>query len=225
MELIIGRKGKQPFAITDKSVSSEHLKLTTLPDGNVQVEDLGSSNGTFIDGVRIIKKVVSRNTVIQMGSHYSFKISDVLPEAKSIPSDQSQSTLAPKRVPEYSIAHLKAVWDEYDNSLAEIREKSQKLAKKRMIPMMLGTISGVIAAFGPGKFITIPISVVSFIYLFIVYNEKDTSHEETKSAKERLIKNYTCPNPECHRTLPFKEYAILSQDPCCPYCKCKWTVK
>ena len=80
MEIIVGRKGNQSFTITDMSVSGKHLKLTVLPDGNVEVEDLGSSNGTFIDGVKIIKKVVSRNTTIQMGSRYTFKVSDVFPE-------------------------------------------------------------------------------------------------------------------------------------------------
>ena len=82
MEIIIGRRGEQSFPIMDKAVSGTHLKLTTMPDGNVQVEDLGSTNGTFIDGVRIIKKVVSRNTVVQMGSTFTFRINDVLPEVK-----------------------------------------------------------------------------------------------------------------------------------------------
>ena len=53
MEIIVGRRGEQSFPIMDKAVSGKHLKLTTMPDGNVQVEDLGSTNGTFIDGVRI----------------------------------------------------------------------------------------------------------------------------------------------------------------------------
>ena len=80
MEIIVGRRGEQSFPIMDKAVSGKHLKLTTMPDGNVQVEDLESTNGTFIDGVRIIKKVVSRNTIVQMGSTFTFCISDVLPE-------------------------------------------------------------------------------------------------------------------------------------------------
>ena len=37
MEIIVGRKGNQSFTITDMSVSGKHLKLTTLPDGNVEV--------------------------------------------------------------------------------------------------------------------------------------------------------------------------------------------
>ena len=82
MEIIVGRKGQQPFEITDRSVSGKHLKLITMSDGNVLIEDLGSSNGTFINGVRIIKKVVSRDTIVQMGQNYKFKIGNVLPEVR-----------------------------------------------------------------------------------------------------------------------------------------------
>lgn len=227
MEIIVGRKGNQAFTITDMSVSGKHLKLTTLPDGNVEVEDLGSSNGTFIDGVRIIKKVVSRNTTIQLGSKYTFKVSDVFPKAPQVSTSQQSNSLAqPKPVPEYSIKHLRLIWDEYEETIANIREKSQQMGKKRMIPMMLGSFSGLISAFvGPGAFVTIPIAVVSFIFMFKAYNEKDTSHEDTKAAKDTLINKYVCPNPECHRSLPHQDYSLLSQNTNCPYCKCKWTTK
>lgn len=240
MELIIGRKGDQSFSITDMSVSGKHLKLTTLPDGNVEVEDLGSSNGTFIGGVRIIKKVVSRNTIVQMGPRFTFKVSDVLPEAPKVSIPQLQSAPAqpkpqaqpiPKPIPEYSIKHLKRVWDEYEKTLAEIRDKREQMGKKRMIPMMLGSFSGIISAifpligFGIGAVVTLPITIFSFILYFKSYNEKDTSLEDTKAAKETLIKKYVCPNPECHRTIQLQDYSIISQIPNCPYCKCKWTTK
>lgn len=237
MELIVGRKGNQPFTITDMSVSGKHLKLTTLPDGNVEVEDLGSSNGTFIDGVRILKKVVSRNTTIQMGARYTFKVSDVLPEvSKSQPPkiqtpQQPNTPAQPKPAPEYSIKHLKRVWDEYEETLVEIRDKREQMGKKRMVPMMLGSFSGIVSAifpligFGIGALVSLPVAIVSFILYFKSYNEKDTSHEEAKAAKDTLIKNYVCPNPECHRSLPHQDYSLLSQNTNCPYCKCRWTTK
>ncbi len=227
MEIIVGRKGDQPFSITDKSVSGKHLKLTPLPDGNVLVEDLGSTNGTFIDNVRILKTTVSRDTVIRMGTNYTFKVSNVLPEVSREPSQKkSKNANQPKEVKEYSISHLKDVWDEYEDTLAQIKENTQKLAKKRMVPIMLGSASGLVSAFvGPVAIITIPIAVVSFYYWFKLYKEKDTSHEDTKEAKKILIQKYVCPNPDCHRTLSLQDYYIISQHTNCPHCKCKWTTK
>lgn len=116
MEIIIGRKGEQPFQITDRLVSGKHIKLTTLSDGNVQVEDLGSSNGTFINGVRIIKKTVTRDTIVQMGPNYRFKIGDVLPEIRKTPDAQQQT----KPVEEYSISHLEDVWNQYSAAKDEL---------------------------------------------------------------------------------------------------------
>lgn len=224
MEIIIGRKGEQSFPITDKSVSGKHVKLTTLPDGNVQVEDLGSSNGTFIDGIRILKKVVTRNTSIRLGSNYTLKISDVLPVIPHKTINQQSADTSQQKVPEYSIRHLKAVWSEYEDTLIEIKEQQQKKSKQRMLPMMIGSASGIFAIIpGIHVFIAAPIAVISFLIYIKMYNEKDTSHEDTKAAKDRLIKKYVCPNPKCHRTLPLQDYSVVSQHACCPYCKCKWT--
>ena len=49
MEIIIGRKGQQQITITDLSVSREHCKLTSNPDGTYTLENL-SANGTFVNG-------------------------------------------------------------------------------------------------------------------------------------------------------------------------------
>ena len=48
--LVVGREGNQPFTITEEGVSRQHLQIT-VPDqvnGTWIVQDLGSSNGTFI---------------------------------------------------------------------------------------------------------------------------------------------------------------------------------
>jgi hypothetical protein len=49
-ESVVGREGE--LVVSDPTVSRQHAKITR--DGNsITVEDLGSSNGTFVDGVRI----------------------------------------------------------------------------------------------------------------------------------------------------------------------------
>ena len=51
--LQIGRSADNPIAINDAEVSRRHAQLVRQPDGNYTIEDLGSTNGTFINGVRI----------------------------------------------------------------------------------------------------------------------------------------------------------------------------
>lgn len=48
----IGRKSENTVVISDPSVSGYHAAIT-IDENKVFIEDLGSTNGTFIDGVRI----------------------------------------------------------------------------------------------------------------------------------------------------------------------------
>ena len=152
MEIIVGRKGQQPFEITDRSVSGKHLKLITMSDGNVLIEDLGSSNGTFIDGVRIIKKVVSRNTVVQMGSTFTFCISDVLPEVKTSSVPRTPPTPPTPPRPEYDeeilrkFQNLESVWNKYQEEKINLQKNNASKGFLRMLPMfVLGGLGYVIS--------------------------------------------------------------------------------
>jgi pSer/pThr/pTyr-binding forkhead associated (FHA) protein/MFS family permease len=62
---ILGRAGEIRF--DDPELSRRHLALRPKPDG-LEVEDLGSSNGTFVRGVRIKSRVTVRDgAVINVG--------------------------------------------------------------------------------------------------------------------------------------------------------------
>ncbi len=49
---VIGRQEGCDIVLSDDAISRQHVRITVLPDG-VKVEDLGSANGTFINGKRI----------------------------------------------------------------------------------------------------------------------------------------------------------------------------
>lgn len=209
MEIIVGRRGEQPFSITDKSVSGKHLKLTTMPDGNVLVEDLGSSNGTFIDGVRILRKEVSRNTVIRMGGSYSFKISDVIPDApKAVAPKSNVKSTTSQSAQEYSIAHLESVWNEYTTAKDELQNQNRNIGLMRSATPILNIIPGLGAALGTYSF----------------YKAKKFNYNEAlNEVQERFEDNYIC--PKCHHFLGTIKYKLLIQDSNCRFCKCKWTIK
>jgi uncharacterized membrane protein YdfJ with MMPL/SSD domain/pSer/pThr/pTyr-binding forkhead associated (FHA) protein len=51
-EIVIGRDEDCDLVLDDEQVSRHHASISALPDGRAVLVDLGSSNGTFIGGVR-----------------------------------------------------------------------------------------------------------------------------------------------------------------------------
>ena len=49
----VGRATGADFIVDAPLVSRVHCRLTALPDGGLEVQDLDSTNGTFINGERI----------------------------------------------------------------------------------------------------------------------------------------------------------------------------
>ena len=52
-ELVIGRDVGCSLPIPDQSVSRQHARIEGLPTGGYQVSDLGSTNGTYINDIRV----------------------------------------------------------------------------------------------------------------------------------------------------------------------------
>lgn len=68
----IGRRNTNDLIISDKAVSGNHCDLTFV-DGKVYIEDMNSTNGTFIDGERISRKELKNGDIIILGK-MSFKV-------------------------------------------------------------------------------------------------------------------------------------------------------
>ena len=49
----IGRATGADFIVEAALVSRVHCRLTALPDGQLEVRDLESTNGTYVNGIRI----------------------------------------------------------------------------------------------------------------------------------------------------------------------------
>jgi hypothetical protein len=63
----IGRGAANEFCVDDVSISGSHCELT-VSDDSALVKDLGSTNGTFINGVAIREAVLIPGQVLRLGS-------------------------------------------------------------------------------------------------------------------------------------------------------------
>ena len=77
--LVVGRAVTSDVPIYDPTISRKHAEIA-LADGGVRVKDLGSSNGTFLNGARVTEVEAGPNDVVTFGK-VAFRVSEVTPPA------------------------------------------------------------------------------------------------------------------------------------------------
>ncbi len=97
-ELTIGRKPDNDIHIDNLAVSGRHAKILTILNDSF-IEDLDSTNGTFINGEKITKHALKNGDVILIGKHtltYECEEDDsdfektmiIRPDAKGMPETE-----------------------------------------------------------------------------------------------------------------------------------------
>ena len=69
----IGRRPDNDIVVTDLGVSKQHAELRMSPTGRYQIIDLGSHNGTFVNGTKVHQAELNENDIIAIG-HATFRL-------------------------------------------------------------------------------------------------------------------------------------------------------
>jgi len=67
--VILGRK-KGDFLVADRETSGSHASIEVLPDGRFVLKDLGSTNGTYLDGRRVTIAELKSGQQLKCGANY-----------------------------------------------------------------------------------------------------------------------------------------------------------
>ena len=67
-EIMIGRNAENDIVIENLAVSKVHARIVKQ-DGAYYIEDLNSTNGTYLNKIRITKKDLKNNDIISIGKH------------------------------------------------------------------------------------------------------------------------------------------------------------
>ena len=110
MIIRIGKASDNDFVVNDPHVSRYHAKLIREEGGCWLLEDLGSTNGTFVNGAQIVKKHVTPSDTIKLGDNYVLNISEALKSN----NDYSEE-----------FAALKQVYDNYIQAKVKIQSSNQ----------------------------------------------------------------------------------------------------
>ncbi|MBT2388842.1 FHA domain-containing protein [Streptomyces sp. ISL-1] len=76
----IGRGPDNDLVIDDLVVSRQHAELRALPDGTYEIADLGSHNGTYLNGQPVDRALVSPSDIVGIGHSAFCLVGDQLQE-------------------------------------------------------------------------------------------------------------------------------------------------
>jgi two-component system, cell cycle response regulator len=81
--VVIGRAADANLVVDEAGVSRHHARIARTPTGGFYVEDLGSTNGTFVGATRVGLALLDRGDVVQLGPNLRvrFAIVDSVEEA------------------------------------------------------------------------------------------------------------------------------------------------
>ncbi len=238
----IGAPNSVPGSVSRCKVAEgvAHAKIAIDQSGNMVLTNMKSQNVTYVNGSEIVSKIITPANTVELGKdRFNINLQTVIETARKLSSitmggtsgNSGQGEVQPKK--KYNISHLKRVWETYEGEMDRIAQQQQETGKKRMLPIMVGSLSGVASPILATLvavntlYITVPVAAISFGLYFINYRKKDTSYEERKAAQERFIDDYVCPNPDCNKFLGNTSYKLLKKQYSmqCPYCKSEFVEK
>ena len=79
--LVVGRAVTSDIPIYDPTISRRHAEIT-LTDAGVRIKDLGSSNGTFLNGAKVTDGDAAENDVVTFGK-VAFKVVPITAPARA----------------------------------------------------------------------------------------------------------------------------------------------
>ncbi len=98
-EIAIGRDTENDLCIDNLAASSRHARLFKGPDGKYAIEDLNSTNGTFVNGKEVGTQFLNDDDQVTIGKHtigVTYQDDDAFKERKTGRATESTYMLDPK---------------------------------------------------------------------------------------------------------------------------------
>lgn len=221
---VIGRADSADIQIKNKSVSARHASIRMLNPYVFEIQDLGSTNGTFVDGTRIpqhVAEVYSTNATIRLGQSVPFDLEQhvqgvkrvkkeapkpVAADAKAVPKPRvPSSTPTPQELE--SFHELELVWNEYHQRVHAVQSgamKYQVVGSAAGVALSMAGLSGFGLAAGQmlGRYLS---------------NRHTNKIKPDLSFENTFLVSYAC--PRCSESFQKKPWVTIRE---CGKCKVKY---
>ena len=207
----IGKADDNDYVIDDPYVSRYHASLTRDTDGGLLLEDVGSTNGTYVNNNQIVKKHITLADTIRLGSGYVLSVQDALNSTNDYSGE---------------FALLKDVYARYIERKIKIQSSNQfKTRLFQSLPFALPGIIGVTISFlgkgspmflGISLFITI---IAPTIGVYLGARQSSKIPQQLQELADQFKTDYVC--PKCGSFLGEIPWVSLANRKRCPLSSCK----
>ncbi|MBQ8493993.1 MAG: FHA domain-containing protein [Alistipes sp.] len=244
MMLTIGRtvSGANTMRVSNNVVSGTHCKIFLDEKSNIMyIEDLGSTNGTYVNGVQVMRYALKVDDNILLGGDGGYKttLREVLKyvEAQQAATHslddnaQNKQGVAAERTYVEEFAKLKDIYDSYQHDTLEIKDKLNSVMMWRIIPssivaVITAAIPFVIDAPEVKRFMTLGSALLTLIILLICFKVTAKMSHKYNAAllkrQEDFQLSYVC--PKCRSDFGNRSWVALHHKGFCPACKAKFKV-
>ncbi len=201
-KITIGRSADNLLVLKSNTVSSRHCLISRMADGTAVIEDLDSSNGTFLNGKRIKQAAIkSGDELILAGVKMDTALVLGLFDHPNLQPGLDYYEYIKKEQIFVEFRNLKGVYEEYQRKKKHIMKTNNLKntgikAGLSLIPMVgsaLGTLSGTITG---------------------------NVQEQLLELEEEFKRNYICPG--CFKFLGAEPFENMEKRGYCLVCKAKW---
>ena len=212
MIIRLGKATDNEVVADHPHVSRHHARLTRDQEGRLLLEDLGSTNGTFVNDAQVLRKYVVPTDRVRLGDASEWLVSEIL----KYNNDYSA---------EFEL--LKRVYDDYVDAKVKIQSANQfKTRLLQSLPFAIPGIVGVIVGFlGKGSMTWFSVSLLitvcaPMIGIYLGAKQSARTPAQLQALANQFKIDYVC--PKCGTFLGEVPWESLSNRKQCPACKAKW---
>lgn len=212
MIIRLGKATDNEVVADHPHVSRHHARLTCDQEGRLLLEDLGSTNGTFVNDAQVLRKYVVPTDRIRLGDASEWHVSEIL----KYNNDYSAE-----------FERLKQVYDQYVDAKVKIQSANQfKTRLLQSLPFAIPGIVGVIVGFlGKGSMTWFSVSLLitvcaPLIGIYLGAKQSARTPAQLQALANQFKIDYVC--PKCGTFLGEVPWESLRNRKQCPSCKAKW---
>lgn len=226
--IIIGRKGDQKLNIPERTVSGRHCSLTPTGAGRWLLEDLGSTNGTYINDIRIASQEVTVSTEVKLGPKFKATVGELL-GLTDVSKEREPQTPLQQPADAIDISGLKDIYDTYKEAKLTIEKDMRRTQFMRQLPMLILPIVllGASFLFGSSEAAQLAQKITSGVCVLALllvggkmWRDSSSMPEKLDQLNEQFKIDYVCPN--CHSFFGQIPYEAVKNKKQCPFCKKKF---